>query len=149
MIKKQQEQNRKIEQKKIEAEIEGKLKQERIAAERAETVRELKKQELTREKLRFEKQQRVKRLRDNLGHRTTILPPTPAQAHSDRRTSNREKRDSSIGHDYSHGGAYPEREPFHEREDAPLHGREEKPKIDSGALAEARNNYVSGGDKTE
>lgn len=99
MIKKQQEQNRRIEQKKTEAEIEGKLKQERVAAERAETVRELRKQELAREKLRFEKQQLTKRLRDNLGHKTTLHPPTPAPR---------------------------------------------EPKVDSGALVEARNNYVSG-----
>jgi hypothetical protein len=102
MIKKQQEQNRKIAEKKTEAEIEGKLKQERIAAERAETVRELKKQELAREKLRFEKEQTANRLRDNLGHKTTLEPPTPATR---------------------------------------------EPKVDSGVIAEARNNYVSGGDE--
>lgn len=99
MIKKQQEQNRKIAEKKTEAEIEGKLRSERIAAERAETTKQLEKQELAREKLRFEKEQTANRLRDNLGHRTTLEPPTPATR---------------------------------------------EPKVDSGAIAEARNNYVSG-----
>lgn len=98
MIKKQQEQNRIIEQKKTEMEVEGKLRQERIAVERAETARQLQKQELAREKLRFEKEQTANRLRDNLGHKTTLEPAVPAT-------------------------------------------REQK--VDSGAIAEARNNYIS------
>ena len=48
------------------------------------------------------------------------------QGHSDRRQINREIRDKEIGHDYSKGGTYPERKPFHEREDAPAYGRGEK-----------------------
>lgn len=48
------------------------------------------------------------------------------EAHSDRRQLNRQIRDKEVGHDYSKGGTYPEREPFHEREDAPAYGKGEK-----------------------
>jgi hypothetical protein len=82
MIRKQQDQEKEIQFKKTEAELNEKLKKERILEERAETVQKLEKQELNRVRLQHEKTQIANRMRDNIAVKQEWHSPAPAPVKS-------------------------------------------------------------------
>jgi signal transduction histidine kinase len=92
----QKAQEKKIEEKKIEAATNEKMRLDRVAQERAETVRELEKQSLNREKLAFEKHQIAERMRDNVGVKQEWHSPPPAPVKTESSANVQKAREEYI-----------------------------------------------------